>query len=215
MLTISVTKRSNTGRKSTKQLRAEGKIPAILYGQKQDVIPLVVASEVFLKLTQKRDRLVKFELNGKEESAIIREVQYNSFGTKVLHIDFVRIDMHKKLKVSINIEYLGTPKGSSQGGVWEKSLRSLMISCLPSQIPESITVNVEHLNLGDMLRAKDIKLPDGCTLEIDPEIVATSVQAPRMEETPEAAPAATDRVEPEVIKKAKPEEVEGEEEKKK
>lgn len=213
MLTISVTKRSATGRKSTKQLRVDGKIPAILYGQKKDVIPLVVNPEVFLKLTQKHERLVKFELDGKEESAVIREVQYNSFGNQVLHIDFVRIDMTKKLKVSVNLEYVNTPKGVSLGGVWEKFLHNITISCLPAQIPDHIVVDVEGMNVGDMLRTKDIKLPEGFILESDPEVVATSVQTPRVEATPEVAPAASDRVEPEIIKKPKP--VEGEDEKEK
>ncbi len=217
MITIPITKRANVGKKACNELRGQGNIPAILYGLKKDVVALAIKPEDFLPVLQRQEKLVKFEVDGKEETAVIKEVQYNTYGDKVLHIDFCRIDMNKKLTVAIPIKFIGTPVGLTKGGVWEKTLRQLEISCLPINIPENIKVNAEHLDIGNVLRVKDIQLPALATLVTDPEVVACSVQLPKIQEAEPAAATteATDKAEPEVIKKPKPEAAEKETKEKK
>ncbi len=204
MVTIAVTKRAGLGRKACKALRCEGKIPAILYGQKKDVVPLLIAPEAFLPFLNKREHLVKLQIDGAEENAVIKEVQFNTFGDQVLHVDFCRIDMTKKIKLHVPIQFLGTPQGVQKGGSWEKSLRAIEISCLPTDIPEFIRINVEKLDVGEILRLKDVQFAESFTLEMPLDSVVTSIQAPKVE-APAPTEGAPSTAEPEVIKKAKTE----------
>lgn len=211
MINIAVSKRPAIGKKTCHDLRDQGQIPAILYGQKKDVVSLSISTKEFLQVLQKHEHLVKFTVDGKEETVVIKEVQYNTYGDKILHVDFCRIDISKKLKVAVPIQFVGTPKGLQKGGVWEKALRQLEISCLPINIPESIKINVDDLDLGTVLRVKDIQLDPLFTMETGKEVVACTVQLPKVQaETPATDAAIEEKAEPEIIKKAKPQEAEEE-----
>ena len=143
------------------------------------------------------------------ENAIVKDIQYDPYGEKILHVDFKRISMDKKLSIPVAFEFSGTPKGALQGGKWEPQIREANVSCLPNQIPDKIHVNIENLDVGQKLFAKDIQLPAGVTVELAPDIIVGLVHAPKTATEPAAAQEA--RTEPERIVKPKTEKSETEE----
>jgi large subunit ribosomal protein L25 len=153
-----------------------------------------------------------FELkvaNGADETVLVKEVQYDSMGDRIVHIDFIRVSLTEKVEVEVPIVTTGIAIGAVHKGVVDQPLKELEISCLPTEIPGEIRVAINQLDIGMMLHVADLKLPQGVTALNDPEQVVVTVHPPAVEEeeVPEEVEGAA--AEPEVIG-AKPEE--GEEE---
>jgi large subunit ribosomal protein L25 len=139
--------------------------------------------------------------------AIIQEVQHHPVTGRVLHVDFHGVSANEEIESSVPVEVIGEAIGvKSYGGILEQSLRALTISCLPSNLPEFINVDVSALNIGDTLHVKDIVLPAGVTAVEEAERTVFHVTEPKVivEEAPVAAEAAAAAGTPEVIKEKKP-----------
>jgi large subunit ribosomal protein L25 len=154
--------------------------------------------------------------SGETSPAMVVETQFEPVRGQLLHLDLKRIAMDRKLKVSVPIITSGEAKGvKTQGGILEVVLRSVEVECLPTDIPDNITVAVDELMIGDAVRAADLQkgLGEKAVLVEDPNAVICHVVQPKMEEEvkPAAEAAAEGPAEPELIKKGKAAE-EGEEE---
>jgi large subunit ribosomal protein L25 len=125
----------------------------------------------------------------------------------ILHIDFHAISMDETIQAEVPLEPTGIPNGVKNfGGLLEQSLRALTIECLPSDLPDRITVDVSQLNIGDSIHVRQIQLPSGVTVKVPPDLTAFSVLAPTVEEEPVVAEAAEAAAAgPEVITEKKPE----------
>lgn len=213
-ITLEAQSRAALGSASSRRLRRQGLIPAVLYGKKVDNVNLVVDGEAFESVLRQHGRILDVKLpDGTLEKAMIREVQYDPFGDEVLHVDFSRIALDEKIKLPIEIEYKGEAKGTKTGGIFEVSVHSLEVECLAGNIPEKIVVDVSELDIDQVLRVKDVKSPEGARLLADPETAIARVAPPRLEEevaAPAVAAAEAGAAEPEVIAKGKKEEEEGE-----
>jgi len=207
MTTIAVEKRSLLGKNACKKLRANGRIPGTVYGQKKEVLSIDLSLEDMLSIIKKREKILQIQLNKQLEDVMVKEIDYDTFGEKVFHIDFCRIDMKAKINVTVPLSFIGIPKGVKAGGIWQKSIQKVQIFCLPVEIPESIAVNVEGLEVGHHIRVKDLVVSPNVEIKNDPETIVTFISAMK-EEQP--APGATEeeKAEPQVIKKAKSEDEE-------
>lgn len=194
---LNVENRESRGTRNAKRLRAAGKIPAILYGHKKEVVALtLVADEVETAL---RHHAHLFQLKGSvSDSAFLKDVQWNAFGSDVLHIDLTRVDLTEAVEVALQVVFRGVAPGTKAGGVVEQNLRQIEIKCPANAIPENVTVNINELEVDQAITVNQIELPKGASLLTDPDAVVCNCFVPAIADE-DAAAAAADSVEPEVI----------------
>lgn len=204
---LNVKKRERQGKKATRRLRSTGVIPAILYGHGEANVNLAVAGAELSPVLRHGGRLV--ELRGEvTEKALIRELQWDTYGTHVLHVDFARVSEHEKVRLTVPVEIRGEAAGTKEGGIVEQPIHEVEIECPASAIPEKIVVKIADLQLNHSLTIKDIVPPNQVTILDDEELVVVACHLPL--EAPEEG-AGEGGAEPEVIGRAAKEE--GEEEK--
>lgn len=211
-VTLEVTRRENTGKEQAKKLRRDGKVPAVVYGGHREPVAITVDRKAVSELVTKGEHgirsifLLKMAGSDQQRHAMIKELTIDPISRKMLHIDFVRVLMDEKVKVTIPVHLNGTAIGVKEGGLLDFQVRELHVECLPNAIPDSIEVDVAPLGHHDYYRIKDLKLPEGVKVLDDPERVVVGVTHARAEVSEATAEAAATTAEPEVIKKGKTEE---------
>jgi len=209
LVALAVQPRTTTGSRAAKKVRAAGMIPGIVYGHKQDPVAVSVpAKELDHAIRVQHARTFELTLNGKKETVLIRELQWDHLGKEMYHIDLWRVDAAERVKVTVPVELRGIPKNTG-GGVLEQPLHLLHIECFALKIPESFRLEIEGLTLGNPIHVRDLSLPEGVKVLEPGEAVVVQLKLPGQEEPTEAP--ATDAAEPEVLTAKKPKE--GEEEK--
>jgi large subunit ribosomal protein L25 len=219
---ISARARTRIGGSVANQLKREGLVPAVIYGGKEDSLPLQVGARDITNVLShalSENILVELEIeNGGKtvnRMALIQEVQHATLSGSIVHVDFHAVNMDEELHTSVPIEPRGEPIGvKSFGGILEQSLRSLDIECLPKDLPEVLYIDVSGLNIGDSIHVRHIMLPDGVKAMEDADLTVFLVAAPAVVEAPAAVDAAATPAQPEVIKEKKEEAAAPEKEKK-
>jgi large subunit ribosomal protein L25 len=196
--------RTDRGTRKTRFLRATGKIPGVIYGMGKGTITVELPMVETLAVLQSGSHIMDVSLDGNAETLLIQDVQYDYLQANLAHIDLMRIDPKKKVRRKVALEFRGTPKGAKDGGILETQTTVVEIEVSPLQIPESIRVNVDHLELHDIIHAKDITMPEGAKLVDYPEKIICQVRTVKEEVV--AVAVETGPVEPEVIGKKKEEE---------
>jgi large subunit ribosomal protein L25 len=196
--------RTIRGTRKTRFLRAEGKIPAIIYGLGKDPVKVSIPYPETLTVLRSGSHILDISLEGKAEKLLIQDVQYDYLQKDVEHIDLLRIDPKKKVHVKVALEFRGTPKGTKEGGILETQTPEIELEVSPLEIPDLIRVNVEHLEMHQILHAKEIALPAGAKLlDYGDKIIC---QVRTVKEEVAAVVAEAGPAEPEVIGKKKEEE---------
>jgi large subunit ribosomal protein L25 len=205
---VPVKVRSELGSRAMKKLRDSGLIPGVVYGHKEAIIPVTLPKKEVVNHLNRGAHLFDLNIDGKSEKVLVKEVQYDHLGMEVLHVDFARVSLDEKVKVTVALELKGTPKGEAEGGVLQQIVSELEVECLVTEIPEHIRHNVSDLALNQVLHLKDLHLPAGVKALQDPDLIVATVKVIVESEAPaEGAPA-----EPEVIGRKPAEgEAEGEE----
>src|SRR5688572_18503364 len=211
-IVVSAEKRTETGKNVNRRLRVAGRIPGVVYGGKGEPMAVAVSPKeigAVLRSASGENTLFDLDLGGSRRKVILKEYQVEPIKGRLLHADFYEVALDKLLEVKVHVEITGTPVGVKvQGGILDFVTRELEIECLPTDIPDKITLDVSGLELGKHIRVSDLKLPEKVTMLTDPEVVIVHVVAPRAEEVVapvEGAEAAAAGTEPEVIKKGKTE----------
>lgn len=208
--TLHATKRQELGSRASVRLRKAGLVPAVLYGHKRDTVPLSVPFKEIERVVAAGSRMVNLEIGGVQELALLKEVQYDSMGDELLHVDLARVAIDEKVTVRVPVELHGLAKGVASGGTLDHVVKDIEVVCLPHDIPEKIRVEIAGLDIGQMIYVRDIQLPPGVECRLDPGTVVAVVHAPT--EAKEVAPAEAGPAEPEVIGRKAAEEGEEEEE---
>jgi large subunit ribosomal protein L25 len=212
---LKVTKRQPKGSKAASRIRRSRNVPAVLYGGGKDVVHVSVPLEPFEILVRKHKRVLTLDVEGSQALAFLREVQHDALGDQILHIDFLRVEERQKITVLVPLNFAGHPKGLSHGGEFVHPISELEVECLPTQIPESIKVPVDHLDIGMSLHAKEVVLPADVTLKTPAEAIVATVRMKGIEPEPVVAGAEAGPAEPErIVKPAATEEGEAEEKEK-
>ncbi len=203
--------RADKGKNANRRLRGKGLIPGVLYGKKKETIEVAVSPReigTILKSAAGANTLFDLDLGGQRRKVILKEYQREPLKGHLLHADFYEVALDQTLEVKVHVELTGVPVGvKTQGGVLDFVTRELEFECLPADIPEKITVDVSHLELGKHFRVSELKIPEKVKLLTELDVVIAHVVMPRAEE--EVAPvvaeaaATTEIAEPEVIKKGK------------
>ena len=194
-------RRSKLGTSENRRLRAKGLVPGNIYGHKQDPISVTFAAKETAALVNSTHRVVDLEFEGKSETAILRETQWDVFRTQLLHVDFMRVDANERVKADVDVIVRGTSAGALAGGIFEQPLHALHVDCLAINIPEAIIVKVQALKIGEAIHVKELDIPEGVTVLNNPDAIVVRVIQPIAIEA--VLTEAADTAEPEVIKKEK------------
>jgi large subunit ribosomal protein L25 len=170
-------------------------VPAVLYGHGEKCVDLAARREALEAVVRHGSRIV--ELKGAvKTSALVRDMQWDTYGVEPLHVDFVRVDKTERIKVRVPLELRGDAPGHRAGGTVNMVLHDIEIECTPDTIPEKIHVHVGKLEVGGAIKVHDIELPKGLKAVTDGDETAVSclVATHKAEETGVAGVA-----EPEII----------------
>lgn len=209
--------RTGSGKGPNRRLRAQGQIPAVLYGLKADPMMLAVnAHEFSVSTSRTGGEMVMFNLSVPEadlagQLTLIKEAQRDPVTERITHLDLLRIDASKPIDVEVPVRGTGIPMGVTvQGGVLEHGMRSVHLRCLVADIPDHITVDISNIAIGHAYRVSDLQLGDRIEILSHPSDVLFLVAVPRKEEvaatTAEAAGAAEEAKPGEEKKEEKKEE---------
>jgi large subunit ribosomal protein L25 len=197
--------RPEVGKGVARSLRRSGMLPAVVYSG-GDSKPIKVHGKEMTRLifTGTGDHaLITIELHedGTKKSelpVLVKDYQTDPVSDELLHVDFIEVSLKKLVKVTIPIVIVKEPLGIKMGGILEHLLRDLEVECLPTQIPDKIEVDAEHIDIGHSLHVSDITIPDGINLISDPAGVILNVSAPKVEEVA-AEEEAEEGAEPELV----------------
>jgi len=206
-------KRDNAGSKGAEKLRKVGRIPATVYGHKQAPESIALDRHDFTLQLQRGVKLFDVELAGKNDKVLVKDLQYDYLGKNIIHVDFIRVNLAEKVKVSAPVEVKGVAKGASEGGILQSHMDKVDLECLVTEIPDSIIYNVKNLGVGEAVHASDLEMPAGVKLLTDAKALILTCSVVAVAKTTEEIEAETPVAGPEVITERKP--VEGEEEAKK
>jgi len=156
-LSINGTTRENSGTKDAIKMRKEGNVPCVLYGGSEE-LKFLVNEKQFSKLLYTPDAyLVSLDINGKQAKAIVQEAQFDKLTDKILHVDFMEAVPGKYLTVKIPVVTHGSPIGVKKGGKLQTKIRRLTVKGLVDDLPDHITLEVAHLELGQSILIKELK----------------------------------------------------------
>ena len=224
--TLQAEKRTGRGKNEARRLRASGRIPVVLYGaEKGKAVEVSVDPKVLSRLLHSEsgvNTLIGLELDGGSTRVMVKEYQLDPIDHKLLHADFYQVAMDKTLTVTVPIVLKGEARGvKQQGGIVDFVNREIEVECLPADIPEHVDIDISELMLHQGIRVRDLAQDGKWKPVSEPEMMIVHVVTVKVEEAPAAdataaaaAPAAT-TAEPEVIKKGKKDEDEGEKKDKK
>lgn len=231
-ITLETKTREETGKEAVKKLRRKDFIPAVVYKGK-NAFNIKIFSKDFFKVIHTKageNVVVNLQIEGETKDkgkprpcaqglgksrsskrsshpAIIKEIQYHPVKGNILHVDFNEISLTEALSVKVPIAVNGEAQGIKEGGILEHVLWEVEVECLPTQIPENISIDVSPLKIGDSILVKDLQVPAEVKILSDPEATVISLAAPRVEEAELIKPE-EEMVEPEVIMEKKPKEEE-------
>jgi len=194
--------RKGTGKGVTRKLRKEGNIPAVLYGRGVESVPIKISAKEWDTLMRRvrKNVILTMELHGdigtENRPVMIKNIQPGFLGDDVCHIDFLQVSMERTIEIEIPIHLTGIAKGVINSGIVEQHLRSIMVECLPTQIPEQIEIDVTNLEIGDSIHISDISLA-GVKLLEHLNVAVVTVIPPAAEEKP----VAVEEIEPEKAEK--------------
>jgi len=194
-------KNKGTGSRVARRLRAQGRIPAIIYGHKQTPVPISLSRDTVWEMIKKSTHLAELDLGGTTEMALVRDVQWDHLGKEILHLDFARVSADESIEVEVRLEFRGTPPGLAEGGVLEQLVHTVSVTCRAIAIPDAIRVDLSNLHLDQAIHVRDLTgLPDGVTINADPDLLLTHVVTRAAAPEPTEVAAGEGPVQPEVIK---------------
>ena len=200
--------RERTGSKAAARIRKEGRIPAVVYGHKQEPVAISLDAHDFVEGLHHGHRLIDVKVGKNTQKMIVKDLQYDYLGRDIVHADLMRVDVTESVRVAVPIELKGTAQGTHEGGIVEEHADHLEVECMVNNMPDVIVVSVKDVGVGDVIHAGDIVLPDGVKLVSSKDTIVVTCHlvaaAKTTEEIEEEAPTA-----PEVIGEKK-EEGEGE-----
>ncbi|MSR22603.1 MAG: 50S ribosomal protein L25 [Gemmatimonadetes bacterium] len=183
-VTLKAGLREGSGKGGARKLRAQGQVPAIVYGAQMDPMSLVLSAHeagLLFHSISVENTIVNLEVEGDKTPlpTLVREIQTHPYRPQILHVDFLRIQSGVEVELEVPVHVVGIPKGvKDDGGVLDHPLHNLPIRCVPDRIPEEILVDVTALGISDAIHVSELTLPEGVTAMLDGSRIVCSVQPP-------------------------------------
>jgi large subunit ribosomal protein L25 len=193
---VNVEIRSGKGKGGSRKVRAGGKVPGVVYGRQIEPVAVTFDEKELLSSLdkeKKRNTVLKLAITGggksEEVTAMVREAQINPLSRRLVHVDFLRVDLDAEVHVTVPLLLTGKAIGITNGGNLHQSMHVIAIAAKPAAIPTKLEVDVTALEIGDALHVSDLKLGEGVRALLDPREAIASVVAPKAEKVEaEAAP---------------------------
>lgn len=161
------------GNGPSRRIRAEGKVPAVVYGLDADPVAITVdwrPLRAALTTEAGLNVLIDLEIDGNVDLTIVKELQRHPIRGDVLHVDFLRVSADAAITVDVPIVLEGEAKAvTNEGGTVDQALFALSVNAKPADIPNELTVDISGLTIGEAIRVSDLSLPAGVTTDVDPE----------------------------------------------
>jgi large subunit ribosomal protein L25 len=168
-------KNKGTGSRVARRLRAQGRVPAIIYGHKQTPVPISVARDAVWEMIKKSTHLAELSLDGGTEMVLVRDVQWDHLGKEIIHLDFARVSAEESIETEVRLEVRGQPAGLGEGGILEQPVHTVTVTCRANAIPDSIRIDVSQLHLNQGIHVRDLTLPEGVTVNDDEDLLLLHV----------------------------------------
>lgn len=189
MAVLKASKRSELGSRKIRLLRKKGKIPGVIYGHGEPNISITLDEHDIGLAVHHGERLIEVDVDGEKLNVLIKDVQYDTFGQDILHVDLTRVSLDERVKVTVPIVLRGTPVGAVENGVLRQITTEVNIESLVTSIPEEIRLSVVDMNIGDQLFIRDLPLPENTSVLDEPDtpvcvvnVVLEADEAPTVEE---------------------------------
>jgi len=185
-LKLEISARDGRGKSATRKIRAQGRVPGVVYGSGIDPVAVTADSLALARIMRGGanalvDLLGVKAVEGKP--VLVKEIQRDPLSRRSVHFDMYAVNLQARLDVEVPLHFIGVPKGVQfDGGVLEPVLRTLEVSCMPLAIPEGINIDVSNLAIGDAIHVRDIQLPVDVVSKVDLDETVVHVIAPRAEE---------------------------------
>jgi len=166
-----------------RRLRRNGQVPGVLYGGGDDPVAFAIEARTLRHALAAKGAVLELSIDGGAATpAVLKDSQRHPVRGDLMHVDLLRVDLKKPIQASVFVELVGYEKspGVKEGGTLEHITREITVEALPTDIPESIEVDVSHMDIHDTLTLDAISAPQGVTLVDDPETTIASVSAPRV-----------------------------------
>ncbi len=160
---LQVEARESRGKRNARRMRQEGKIPAILYGHGKDNVALAIPADIIESAVQQGSRVVSLA-GAVEQTAFIRELQWDVWSRHIQHVDFTRVSADEKVEVNLAIELRGEAPGVKEGGIVEQILHELHLECPITSLPDKLSISINNLGLEESIKISDLELPEGSRL---------------------------------------------------
>ena len=183
---IEVQKRELSNKKSfVKELRKQDGIPGIYYSHdSKESIPFTISQKILHEALKSDTQVYQITVGGKDRDVIIKSAQYHPVSDKMVHIDLYGVRMDQKVTVKIPIILIGQAEGIRAGGILNQALTELEVSCLPSNIPQNVEVDISNLDIGDSIRIEQVSVPENVEIEGELDLLIASIVLPAKVEEP-------------------------------
>ena len=180
--TLTADSRKVFGSADSRRQRRNGKIPAVVYGHGEPIGLLIDAHEFNTKfITVSESTIINLQIDGDSHDVLIRDYQEDTISGTITHVDFYEIERGKVLRTNVGLHLSGAAVGIREGGILESFVHELEVECLPKDLPESIEVDITHLEIGHSIHIRDIKAPAGVEILNSQEQVVCTVAHKRAE----------------------------------
>ena len=179
---LDIETRDSVGKKSTKAIRRDGKIPSTLYFKGDEPENIAIDKIKLYQALKSAQRVYEVELGGESQYVMVKAVQYHPVTDEIIHLDFMRVRRSEKMTISVPLVLVGKPIGVVEGGILSQALNQIEISCFPTNVPDQIKVNVDKMELNSSISVADVSIDDE-EVEIlsSAEINVATITAPSVE----------------------------------
>lgn len=177
---LEIRSRETSHSREVRRLRRSGRVPGVLYGRGRDPLVFDVDERELRHAMAAAGAVLELQMDGKTESAVLKEAQRHPVRGEVMHVDLLRVDLTKTIQAPVTVVLVGgdDAPGGKEGGVLEHVTRELNVEALPNEIPESIEVDVSAMEVNDTLTLSSVSAPSGVTLLDDPEETVIATMTP-------------------------------------
>lgn len=193
-------KRDDLSNSVTKQLRADGQVPAVVYGKDKDSKTVAVNSIDLLKTVRDegRNAIITLDIeNGTSVDVMLHEYQIDPIKDSLIHVDFYVVDMSEEMEISVPVRIEGEAAGAKEGGVMQQPQHEVLVNAKPANFPDEITVDVSELQIGDVITVQDLPVSDKYEFVDEPDAVIVTIVPPAEEESESQLP--DEGAEPELV----------------
>ncbi len=200
-ISVQAAKRALTTNGAVNKLRREGNVPGVYYTKGTDPISISLSERSLKPLVYTSEtHIVNLIIDGTEYKSILKNIQFDPVTDRIIHVDFIGISADQVIEVEVPVILTGQARGVRDGGLVQHTMHKIKVSCLPSYIPEHISIDITNLGLNQSVHVKDLKIENVTFLQHD-DVIIVAVVAPRT--AVDAAATGDAAAEPEIIGKGK------------